>query len=132
MVRIRGTLNTDGYIQILQEEVGPFFAQHPNFLFQQDNAPPHKAVRSMRWLADNGINLLPHPPNSPDLNPLENAWSYLKNRLDSEVVHDYDELFAAAVRIWNAIPPRFVEELFDSMPERCRQVIQKNGGSTTY
>ncbi|RPB04694.1 hypothetical protein L873DRAFT_1758743 [Choiromyces venosus 120613-1] len=35
----------------------------------------------MRWLREYGIRLLEIPPYSPDLNPIENIWSLIKDKL---------------------------------------------------
>ena len=53
----------------------------PGLAFQQDGAPSHTAKTTKCWLARNDIPLFPHPPNSPDLNPIEPIWHELKKRL---------------------------------------------------
>ena len=35
----------------------------------------------MKWFADNNINVLEWPGNSPDLNPIENLWHQAKRML---------------------------------------------------
>ena len=48
-------------------------------IFQQDRDPKHTA-KSVK----NGLklsNLLEWPAQSPDLNPIENLWSYLKSHI---------------------------------------------------
>jgi len=46
-----------------------------------DGAPAHKSKIVTKFLNDNNINVLKWPGNSPDLNPIENAWNYLKNKV---------------------------------------------------
>jgi len=50
-------------------------------LFQQNNAPVHKAYKVMDWLERNSIKVVEYPPYSPDLNPIEHAWAEVKKRL---------------------------------------------------
>ena len=45
-----------------------------DFTFQQDLVPGHSARSTMRWPEDHGIEVLPWPANSPDLNPIDNLW----------------------------------------------------------
>ena len=40
-------------------------------LFHQDNAPCHKSLATMAKLNELSFELLPHPPYSPDLAPID-------------------------------------------------------------
>jgi putative transposase len=56
------------------------------------------------------ITLLTLPPYSPELNPVENVWQYLRqNFLANRVFADYDEIVDACCKAWNvlmALPKR--------------------------
>jgi transposase len=47
----------------------------------QDGARIHTAGNVMEWLRTKDIEFLEWPPQSPDLNPIENIWAYLKDKL---------------------------------------------------
>ncbi len=50
------------------------------------------------------ITLLPLPPYSPELNPIERLWAYLKSHyLSNRVYSDYDALFDACGEAWNQL-----------------------------
>lgn len=74
------------------------------------------------------------PPQSPDLNPIENLWGIVKHR-----VYDYVEspnnpnvLWERTKAVWESISPDICRNLVRSMPERLRQVIKARGGYTKY
>lgn len=70
----------------------------------------HKAAIS---IPDN-ITLLTLPPYSPELNPVENVWQYLRqNFLSHRILDDYDEIVDACCSAWNALV---------NMPQRLRSI----------
>ena len=51
-----------------------------------------------------GITLVPLPAYSPELNPVERIWEYLKERYLSHRLHDdYDAIIEAAAAAWNKL-----------------------------
>ena len=53
--------------------------------FVQDNDPKHCSKLAWKFYEDKGINWWPTPPESPDLNPIENKWHELKEYIRREV-----------------------------------------------
>jgi hypothetical protein len=52
----------------------------------------------------NNITLLPVPPRSPQLNPVENVWAYLRNAyLANRAFPTIDDLMEACCKAWNAL-----------------------------
>jgi transposase len=50
------------------------------------------------------ITLVPLPPYSPELNPVERVWLYLRERfLSHRVLESYTAVLDAACRAWNAL-----------------------------
>jgi len=50
------------------------------------------------------ITLVPLPPYSPQLNPIERVWLHLKERFRSHRLHaDYDAIADAASKAWNRL-----------------------------
>lgn len=50
------------------------------------------------------ISLLPLPPYSPELNPAENVWAYLRgNHLSNRVWETYEDIVDACCIAWNAL-----------------------------
>jgi hypothetical protein len=50
------------------------------------------------------ITFLPLPAYSPELNPVENLWAYLRaNFLSHRIWHSYDAIVQACCEAWNAL-----------------------------
>ncbi len=55
-----------------------------------------------RLAVPDNITLLPIPPYTPELNPMENVWEYLRgNKLSAAVWNGYDEIVDACRVAWN-------------------------------
>ncbi|KAI5152859.1 hypothetical protein ENBRE01_3070, partial [Enteropsectra breve] len=64
------------------------------FIFKQDNAPCHKSNYTSRFFTENEINVIEWPAQSPDLNPIENVWAYIDQRLEKKVHKSKSQLIA--------------------------------------
>lgn len=50
------------------------------------------------------ITLLPLPPRSPELNPVENAWQFMRdNWLSNRVFVSYDDILHHCCHAWNKL-----------------------------
>jgi transposase len=60
--------------------------------------------RSNDLVVPDNITLVPLPPYSPELNPVERVWLYLKERfLSHRLLDDYDAIVTAACKAWNRL-----------------------------
>lgn len=110
-------------------------SQEEEVLFQQDNAPSHKARLTQQALREMGIKVLRWPPNSPDLNPIENVWHWMKNWIEHNCDVQSLSLWDLRVKIqeaWEAVPEEFLLDLAHSIPRRLRMVIEANGETIQY
>jgi hypothetical protein len=106
-------------------------------VMQQDNDPTHKAALQVMGQWNNAhrvkVSLLPNwPPNSPDLNLIENVWSYVQAKVDARGCRDFDSFKAAVMEEWEAVPRSVLASLFASMPKRLEKVIDLGGQKTRY
>ena len=89
----------------------------------------------MSFLASKKVKVLANwPPHSPDLNPVENLWACLKEEVNSKGLTKAGELELAAKKAWRRLTsdPAYVRSLFESMPNRLREVVRLRGGRTKY
>jgi hypothetical protein len=92
----------------------------------------HTAKIIKAWFTEYEIPKLDWPAQSPDLNPIENLWSILDSRVKNRTCNSENELFQVLQTAWNELPVDLLTKLVDSMPHRCRAVIDANGNATKY
>ena len=134
---VTGTVNKDVYIGILESKlmhtVTDHFGSARDCVFQDDSAPCHRAKEVRKFLASAGINQLSWPGNSPDLNPIENCWKVMGNKIAAIKPKNKRELQEAIVRVWHhELDLTYIRRLIDSMPDRIAAVIKAKGESTKY
>ena len=70
------------YLEVLKSKVPSFMEIKRCSHFQHDGAPCHQTKAVKKWLGEAGIEILgPWSGNSPDLNPIENCWVLLKQKV---------------------------------------------------
>lgn len=114
---------------------------HEGTIFMHDNAPIHSAKIIKEYFQEQNIVPLGWPPYSPDLNPIENIWSCLKERFfkfDPQMAYLTSNaasllyLEEVAMRVWDEIEIELINRVVDSMPRRLAAVIASNGWYTKY
>jgi|SRR5579859_285509 len=151
IVFIDGTVNSDVYISILQENLLPFIDaivsdSATDVIFQQDNATPHVSAKTQKWfdsvMSEHGFTRMEWPPNSPDINPIENLWASLKLELhrrypDTKTLCGSPAMIKKVLvvrltEIWWDIHEEVLNRLIDSMPHRVQALLEAEGWYTEY
>ena len=139
IVPIFGTVDAIRYKQLLTQSLLPMFNEFEelfdgDWYLMQDNAPCHTAASVREFLAEKGVDFIEWPPYSPDLNPIENVWAWVKAKLYS----DYDpartpaELVSYVKLIWEQITPELCARFCGNYQKRLEAVIAADGGHTKY
>ena len=131
---VMGGRKTDqGYVDnVLRPVVVPFLEQHPGCLMH-DNARPHTARLTQAFLARHDVNVLPWPACSPDMNPIEHLWDLRGRKArKNHVINNINDLTAALVHEWNAIPADVVRRYVRSMRSRTLALVRRRGGHNRY
>ncbi len=98
-------------------------------IFQQDNAPCHKAKITMDFLKKSDIEVLYWPPYSPDINPIENIWALIKKKIIKEnfVINNQKDLVLSVEKLFYDIDDETLKNLSDSVPNRLKELIDNQG-----
>lgn len=132
---IRGSMTARRYIdEVVEPNVLPYLRRLEDPLFQQDNARPHVARVSLNCFEEANVNLLPWPPRSPDLSPIEHVWDMMGRRLRNLPNPPLTlEALRHQVQVaWDAISQEDIDHLLESMPKRVNECVRNRGGQTHY
>ncbi len=96
---IMPTVNAEAMSEHLKE-ISTQVASGAHAVLVCDGAGWHQTGGQLR-VPDN-ITLMPLPPYSPELNPMENVWQYLRtNTLCALVWESYEDIVDACVAAWH-------------------------------
>ena len=137
--RVRKGYTARSYIQALEEGLLPIYDETRKFV--QDNASIHRARPTMEWLEQHNVALWDWPPHSPDLNPIEHCWAWMKaymrkrwpeNPMLKKNEPDIEEFKRRMTLAWEALPESVIRGVIKSMANRCFAVRKARGGYTKY
>ena len=101
-------------------EISGHVAKGAHAVVVLDGAGWHQTGGRLR--VPGNITLLRLPPYSPELNPQENVWQYLRqNQLSHRVFADYDAIVEACCTAWNALM---------ALPDRVRSIATRAWAKT--
>jgi len=108
-----------------------------SWVFQQDNDPTHKAapkiVQAYNKAHGTSITVLANwPPNSPDLNPIENIWAWVQRKVNARGCSTFEQFKQAVIEELAAVPQQQISNLYASMPRRINSVISNEGDRTRF
>ena len=101
-----GVMDAELYLTILRQTLLPFLREvYPDgHRFMQDNDPNHTSRRAATFFEEEGVNWWKTPPESPDMNPIENLWHEMKEFLRRDIKpHTKDELIRGINGFWETV-----------------------------
>ena len=133
---VSGMMNAMKYIDVLENKMLPsarsLFSDN-DWIFQDDNAPCHRAKKVQHWYRTHRVKRMDWPAQSPDLNPIENLWYRVSTIIGKNKPRTKRELIEQVIAAWyRVISAEELKKLVDSLPRRCKMVIENNGWPTKY
>ena len=136
LCRIEGIMNAKKYHGILQGQMLPsasdIFNDDDDWTFMHDNDPKHTANLIKLYLSNKNVKVMKWPAGSPDLNPIENLRAEFDRAAADRKPQNETQLYEILQHTWESIKPEYLQNLINSMPRRCKAVIEANGGQTKY
>lgn len=94
-----------------------------------DHATQHNSVAGRALIAEHQLHFMEDfPPQSCDINIIENCWAELQRQLMSMPAATFEEWTNNIDVAWSRVSASFISKAVDSIPRRLAAVIQVDGG----
>ncbi|KFD48898.1 hypothetical protein M513_10261 [Trichuris suis] len=122
-------ITADNYCHLLEATVEkllekrPALANRRRVILLQDNARPHVARKTLQKISELGMELLPHPPYSPDLSPTDHhLFKHLELHLRGKTFGNQTDLENDILQFFDSKKPAFYAAGINALVsrwERC-------------
>ena len=72
------------------------------------------------------------PGSSPDLNLIENVWSWVQAEVNKKACRTFAEFEVEVQNVYKSVPRTMLDNLWKSIPARLREVIRMDGKRVKY
>lgn len=117
------------YLEVFESHILPFIEKNQqkflgqHVIFMQDGAQYYWHTDVKTWFTNHNIETMIWPPQSLDLNPIENFWGFMKNKVSMQ-----NQCVASALSdMWLNLETNTHDILIRSMPKRVT-FVKKNLG----
>jgi histone-lysine N-methyltransferase SETMAR len=106
----------------------PSVVNRKGAILLHDNARPHIGKVTQKKLSDLGIEVLPHPPYSPDLSPTDyHLFRHLDNFLRNKKFDDQTAIENAFDDFIQAQDPQFFRDGIEKLVDRWQKCVDADG-----
>ena len=136
VIMFSGIMNAQRLATILEAGLLPFISERfsdGHRLFH-DNDPKHASEYIEYFFERRDVNWWPTPPESPDLNPIENVWGSLKQYLRTcYKPKNLQELKDGIEQFWVTLTPEVCQRYIDHIPKKViPKIVSVHGEPSGY
>jgi hypothetical protein len=124
--------------QVLDGVIFPHWAQmtekeRSKFIFIEDGSKIYKGFAQLAKI-NSDIRTFEWPPSSPDLNPIEKVWRWIKNKITAllQVPTTIEELKGHIQRLWDKVDPVYFRQYTERLTYKVEDVIKMKELATVY
>ncbi|GBM76540.1 Transposable element Tcb1 transposase [Araneus ventricosus] len=132
---IDGMMDKYMYLDILKQNLKQSAEKMgilPHYKLYQDNDPKHNAHICRLWALYHCPQVIKTAAQSTDLNPIENIWDHLNNRIRKFKIYSKNELREKLMSEWDEIEGNVCANLLKSLHKRLNEIIKCKGGPAHY
>lgn len=120
---IEGTVNSNKYQEIIKEYlITPLLNEDYEIL--QDGAPAHTSKDTLEYCDEHDVTIRQNPSHSPDLNPIEKVWGWMKQEIDKQNPKTEEELKSIVLNVWNTMPQTVIQGFILHNKTVCNDIIE--------
>lgn len=126
---ITESINSETYSCFLHQKALPAIRQicKKSFILQQDNAPSHRAGLTQTYLEIVRVKVLDWPPQSPDLNPIEEVWLWMATKIKTKHFNNIQELTDYVFYLWNILPKDIILSYINKLSSKMNYILEHKG-----
>lgn len=135
VIMFTGIMNAQRLAVIFEAGLLPFIEEkfRDGHRLYQDNDPKHASHHIENFFQTNNVNWWPTPPESPDLNPIENVWGSMKQYLRSQYKpRNLEELKAGIERFWMTLTPHVCQRYIRHLKKVIPKIVEVQGNPSGY
>jgi hypothetical protein len=127
-----GKMSANVYIDILKKNIEPLLKRGDDFILEEDRDGAHYAKSVLKYKESIGLKYYLNAKDSPDLSVVETCAGISKTEFRKGPRVTVEDIRGEAIRSWNLITQKSINNAIDSMPARCRAVIDARGQKTLF